>query len=109
MGLTTLDQRADDEGLEELERHHLGQTTQVELESWTGHDDGAARVIDALTEQVLAKTPLLAFEHVGEALELAAAVGTRYRSFTPGVVVEQRIDGFLEHPLLVAADHFGST
>ena len=58
---------ADDERLEENERHLLRQTALVELELRTDDDDRAAGVIDALAEQVLAETALLALEHVARA------------------------------------------
>jgi hypothetical protein len=48
---------ADDERLEEDERHLLRQTALVELELRPDDDDGTARVIDALAEQVLRKRP----------------------------------------------------
>ena len=55
-----------DEGLEELERHLLGQAALVQLELGTDDDDGAAGVVDALAEQVLAEAALLALEGVRE-------------------------------------------
>src|ERR1700722_12929511 len=48
-----------DERLEELERHLLGKTALVELDFGTNDDDRTARVVNALTEQVLAEAPLL--------------------------------------------------
>ncbi len=60
VGLLAHDQFADDERLEQLQRHHLRQATLVNLEFRTGHDDRTAGVVDALTEQVLAETALLA-------------------------------------------------
>ena len=56
-----------DERLEELERHLLRQTALVQLERRADDDDRAARVVDALAEQVLAEPALLALEHVAEA------------------------------------------
>ena len=44
-----------DEGLEELERHLLRQPALVEAELRADDDDRAARVVDALAEQVLAE------------------------------------------------------
>src|SRR5690606_354920 len=62
-------------------------------------------VVDALTEQVLAKAALLGLEHVAQALELVvAAPGDR--AATPAVV-DQAVDGFLQHPLFVADDDLG--
>src|SRR5438477_1613078 len=59
-----LDEPAHDERLEELERHELRQPALVQLQVRPGHDDRAARVVDALAEQVLAEPALLALEHV---------------------------------------------
>ena len=58
---------ADDERLEQHERHLLRQTALVELQLRTDDDDGTAGVIDALAEQVLAETAALALEHVATA------------------------------------------
>ena len=57
---------ANDERLEQHERHLLRQTALMQLEFRTDDDDGTARVIDALAEQVLAETSALALEHVAE-------------------------------------------
>ncbi len=108
--LRRLDRRRDshrleareDERLEELERHQLGQAALVELERRADDDDRAARVVDALAEQVLAEAAALALDHVGERLQ-RALVGAGHR-LAATAVVEQRIDRFLEHPLFVADD-----
>jgi len=77
----------------------------VEVELRADDDDRAAGIVDALAEQVLAETPLLAAQHVGETLEGAVAVAAHGRGFA--AVVEKRIDRLLEHAFLVAQDHFG--
>src|SRR5258706_1373960 len=94
-----------DERLEELERHLLGQAALVELQLGADHDNGAARVVHALAEQVLTEPALLALEHVGERLQLAVA-GAGDRA-AEAAVVDQGVDRLLEHPLLVAHDDFG--
>ena len=66
-----LHQLADDERAEELERHLLGQAALVELEVRADHDDGAAGIVHALAEQVLAEAALLALQDVGQGLERA--------------------------------------
>jgi len=91
-----------DEGLEQLERHDLRQPALVQPQLRADHDDRAARVVDALAEQVLAEPTLLALEHVREGLQ-RALVGARDR-LAAAAVVEQRVDGLLQHPLLVAND-----
>src|ERR1700733_9897349 len=49
-----------DERLEEFERHLLRQAALMQLELRTDDDDRAARIVDALAEQVLTETALLA-------------------------------------------------
>ena len=105
VGEALLDELAHDERLEQLERHLLGQAALVELELRADHDDRAARVVDALAEQVLAEPALLALEHVGEGLEaVVAGAGDRPAA---AAVVDQRVARLLEHPLLVADDDLG--
>ena len=47
-----------DERLEQLERHLLGQSALMQAQLGTDDDDGAARVVDALAEQVLPEASL---------------------------------------------------
>ena len=94
-----------DERLEQLERHLLRQAALVQLELGTDHDDRAARIVDALAEQVLAEAALLALEHVGERLQ-RPLVGAGDDA-AAAAVVEQRVDRFLQHALLVADDDVG--
>src|SRR6202022_231041 len=91
-----------DEGLEEFERHLLRQAALVQFEVRPNHDDRAAGIIDALAKQVLAKTALFALQHVGERLQ-RPLVGAGDDPAAPAIV-EQSIDGLLQHPLLVAHD-----
>ena len=74
----------------------------MELELRTDGDDRTAGIVDALAEQVLAEPALLALEHVGQRLQ-RTLVGTGDGAAT-AAVVEQRIDRFLKHALLVADD-----
>src|SRR5450755_2043033 len=60
-----------DERLEELERHFLRQTALIELEFRADDDNRTSRIVNALTEQVLAEAALLALERVGQRLERA--------------------------------------
>src|SRR5690606_38458581 len=91
-----------DERLEQLERHLLRQAALVQLELGTGHDHRTARIVDALAEQVLAEAALLALEHVGQRLQ-RALVGAGDDA-AAAAVVEQGVDRFLQHALLVADD-----
>ena len=102
-----VDQALDDERLEQLQRHLLGQTTLVQLQLRADDDDRTARVVHALAEQVLAEPALLALEHVAQGLE--GAVARARDGTTAAAVVEQRVDGLLQHPLLVVHDDLGST
>ena len=77
----------------------------MQLQLRADDDDRAARVVDALAEQVLAEPALLALEHVGQRLQRAVArPGDRAAA---AAVVEQRVDGLLQHPLLVVDDDLG--
>ena len=102
-----VDEALHDERLEQLERHQLGQTALVQLERRADDDDRTARVVDALAEQVLTEPALLALEHVGQRLE-RAVTGTGDRTAAT-TVVEQRVDGLLQHALLVVHDDLGRT
>ena len=100
-----VDQPLHHERLEQLQGHLLGQPALVQLQLGTDHDDRAAGVVDPLAEQVLAEAALLALEHVGQALEgPVARAGDRAAA---AAVVEQRVDGLLEHALLVVDDDLG--
>src|SRR5690606_24941115 len=94
------------ERLEELERHLLGKTALVKTQARADDDDRTARVVDALSEEVLAEAALLALEHVREGLE-GSLVGTG-DGLAAASVVEQRVDRLLEHPPLVADDDLRS-
>ena len=94
-----------DEGLEELQRHLLGKTALIELQVGAYDDNGTSGVVDALAQQVLTESALLALEHVGQGLQGSAA-GTRDRTAS-AAVVDQGVDGFLQHALLVAHDDVG--
>ena len=105
LGVFVLDQLADDERLEQLDRHVLGQTALVQLQFGTDHDHGAARIVHALAEQVLAETALLALQIVGQALERTVAVAAHGHRLA--AVVEQRIHRLLQHALFVAQNDLG--
>jgi hypothetical protein len=94
-----------DERLEQLERHLLRQAALVQAQRRADDDDRAARVVDALAEQVLAEAALLALEHVAERLERALVrAGDRLAA---AAVVEEGVDRLLEHAALVADDDLG--
>ena len=94
----------DDERLEQLKRHRLRQTALVHAQARADDDHGTARIIHALTEQVLTEAALLALEHVSQGLERAVrSAGDRTAATA---VVEQGVDGFLKHALLVVEHDF---
>mmetsp|Transcript_23362 Transcript_23362/g.55498 ORF Transcript_23362/g.55498 Transcript_23362/m.55498 type:complete len:1308 (+) Transcript_23362:390-4313(+) len=93
---------AEDEGLEQLQRHQLGQAALVQLEGRADHDDRTAGVVDALAQQVLTEATALALDHVGQGLE-GTLVGAGHGLAT-AAVVQQRVDGLLQHALFVAHD-----
>src|ERR1700691_2092464 len=95
-----------DERLEQFERQFLPQPALMQLEFRADHDDGTARIVDALAQQILAEAALLAFEHVSERLQ-RPLVGAG-NDATAAAVVEQRVDRLLQHPFLVADDDVGS-
>ncbi len=100
-----LDQLTHDKRLEQLDRHFLRQTALVDLQVGTDHDDASAGVVDTLAQQVLAEAALLTLQHVGEGLQgTVAGAGDRTAS---AAVVDQGVDGFLQHALLVAHDDLG--
>src|SRR5215211_2822563 len=91
------------ERLEELDGHKTWQAALVHLQAWSDHDNRASGIVHALAEQVLTEAALLALEHVGEALESPVS-GAGYRT-APTPVIEEGVDGLLEHPLLVVHYH----
>src|SRR5262249_23392552 len=92
------------ERLEQLERHLFRQSALMQFQFRTDHDYRSARVIDALAQQVLPKTSLLAFESSTQRLQ-RPIVDAPQDATTPAVV-KQSIDSFLQHALLVADNHF---
>ena len=85
----------------------MGRPHWCSLQRRAGDDDRTARVVDALAEQVLTEPALLALEHVGQRLQRTVArTGDRTAA---AAVVEQGVDGLLEHPLLVVDDDLRGT
>ena len=61
---------------------------------------------DLFAQEVAAEPALLSLEHIAEALERPVALTPHRAGAT--AVVEERVDGLLEHPLLVPEDDVGS-
>src|SRR5262245_15642368 len=91
------------ERFEQFERHSLRKAALMQLKIRANHDDGTSRIVDALSKQVLAETPLLALQRVRQRLE-RAVIGTAQHPATTAVI-KQGVDSLLQHPLLVANDY----
>ena len=89
-----------DERFEQFQRHFLGQTALMESEIGADDNDRSAGIVDPLAKQILAETPLLALEHIGQRFQ-RPLVGTGNDTAT-AAVVKQHIHRFLEHALFVA-------
>ena len=98
-------QAANDERLEKNQGHFLGQPALMQLQFRADDDDGAAGIIDAFAEQVLAEASALALEHVAQGFE--GAIAGAGDGAAMAAVVEQRIHRFLQHAFFVADDDFG--
>src|SRR6266850_1060808 len=96
---------ANNERLEQHERHFLGKTALVQLELRADDDHRTARIIDAFAQEVLAETATFALEHIAEGLQ--SAITGPGDSAAMAAVVKQGIDGFLQHAFFVADDDFG--
>jgi len=94
------------ERLEQNQRDFLRQTALVELEFGADDDDGAAGIIHALAEQILAEASTLALEHVAQGFfnETIARAGD---GAAMTAVVEEGVHGLLQHAFFVADDDFG--
>ena len=93
----TLQQSRNNKWTEQFECHVLWQTTFVEREVWTNYDDGAARVVYALTKKVLAQVAVFALEIICERFESAAATTEDAENTRAAThrVVEKCVDCFL--------------
>ena len=102
VGGAILHQLLHDEGAEQLQGHLLGHAALIDLQLGAHADDGAAGIVHALAQQVLAEAALLALEHVAEGFQrpvVGAGNGT-----APAAVVDQGVHSLLEHALFIADD-----
>ena len=74
----------------------------MQFQRWANNDDRTTRVVNALTQKVLAETTLFTLQHVRQRFQ-RTLVGTGDDAATT-TVVEQGIDRFLQHTLFVAND-----
>ena len=92
--------------LVKLGSHILGQAALVHLQLGTNDDYRTSRIIDTLTKQVLAETTRLAFKAVGKRLQRTVGIGLHRTRLAR--VVEERVNGLLQHTLFVAQDYLRS-
>ncbi len=96
------DQFLHNEGLEQLNRHLLGQSALIDLQFGAYNDNRTARIVDTLAQQILAEAAALSFKHIGQGLERTVP-GTGNRS-APAAIVDQGVHSLLKHALLIAHD-----
>src|SRR5436305_13117849 len=96
------DEAADQKRLEEFEADLRWQSALVQLERNVADNNGASRIIDALAEQIMAKTALFAAQRIGQAFQwlFVRADG----GLAASCVVKERIDRLLQHPSLMIED-----
>ena len=92
------------ERLEQFQRHFFRQAALMQFQLRANHDDRPSRIIHALAEQILAETPLFAFEHIAQRFQRTIL---RTAQHAPAAaIVKQRVHRFLQHALFVADNHF---
>ena len=94
------------EGFEQFDGHFFGHTALIHLQFRANHDNATTGIVHTFPQQVLTEPALLAFQHIGQALQ-RTVVGTGHRT-SPAAVVNQRVHRFLQHPLFIADDDVGS-
>ena len=100
-----IDEFFHDKRLEEFERHLCRKSALPQVQFRPDNDDRTPRIIDALSEQVLAEAPLLSFQHIADRFE--RTVRRAFYDALSFAVVEERIDCFLQHTLFVSDDDIG--
>ena len=65
-GQSSVFEFAKDKRLKELQCHFLRESALMQPECRSSHDHRSTGVVNALTQQVLTETPLLAFNHVSQ-------------------------------------------
>ena len=91
-----------DERLEQLDCHLLRNTTLIDLHLRSDNNNGTAGIVDTLSEKVLTEASALSLQHIRKRLQRTVArAGDRAPS---SAVVNQCVNGLLEHPLLVSHD-----
>ena len=92
--------------LEQLDRHLFRKTALIDLQLRSHDDNGTSGIVDTFSEQVLTETSGLSFQHVGQGFQ--SSVSRSCHRTAAASVIDQRVDSFLEHTLLVADDDIRS-
>src|SRR5690606_18979418 len=103
---TSFNEFTNDEWLEKFSGHVLRKTTFMQSQFRTNHDYRTTGVVNTLTEEDLTEAALLTLEYIGERSQCPSTFslhGVRLPR-----VVEEAVDRFLEHTLLIAQDHLRS-
>ena len=72
----------------------------MQFQRWANYDHRTTRIVNALTQKVLAETTLLTLQHVRQRLQRTLVCAGNDAATT--TVVEQGVDRFLQHTLFVA-------
>ena len=88
------------EGLEQLQRHFLGQTALIHLQLRAYDYNASAGIVNALAQQVLPEAALLTPKHIGKGLERPVAGAGNGAS--AAAVIDKGVHRFLKHTLFVA-------
>ena len=89
-----------DKRLEQLDCHLLRDTALIDLHLRPDNNNGTAGIVDTLSEKVLTEAPALSLQHIRKRLQRTVA---RTSDRTPSsAVVNQCVNGLLEHPLFVS-------
>ncbi len=91
-----------DERLKEFQSHLFGKAALVKLQVGAHDDNRAARIVHTLSQEVLPEPPLFSLEHIGQRFEGPLAGPCDRPAAAP--VIDERVDGFLEHPFFVSHD-----
>ena len=96
-------QPLDDEGFEQFQRHFLRQAALIQLQLGADDDNGTAGVVNALAQQVLTETSLLAAQQIAQSSSKPRFAGARHGT-AAAAIVDQSVNGFLQHTLFIADD-----
>ena len=97
-------QFVENEWFEQFQRHQFWQTALMQFQLWTHNDNGTTGVVNTFTQQVLTETTAFTFDHLSQRFQWTLVRASH--GFTATTVIEQGVNGFLQHTLFVACDDF---